>query len=100
MQPYSYSLARLSAAATSWRRLRCGLSSRYTCCRRCSLDYLFTPWSTHSHPVCSATCPAARARGRVALLAAAVVGILTLTIAAGVAFLNTEPGNRLSCSSA
>jgi predicted PurR-regulated permease PerM len=94
MQPYSYSLARLSAAgylltaAALWLVLALHL-----------LPAMFAGLLVYALVNALASgmqrhLPGARAHGIVvALLAAVVVGILTLAIAAAIAFLNTEPGN-------
>jgi predicted PurR-regulated permease PerM len=94
MQPYSYSLARLSVAgylltaAALWLVLALRL-----------LPAMFAGLLVYALVNALASglqrhLPGARAHGVVvALLAVVVVGILTLSIAAGIAFLNTEPGN-------
>jgi predicted PurR-regulated permease PerM len=94
MQPYSYSLTRLSAAgyllmaAALWLVLALHLlAAMFAGLLVFALvNALASGMQRHM--------PGARAHGIVvALLAAVVVGILTLAIAAGIAFLNTEPGN-------
>jgi predicted PurR-regulated permease PerM len=96
MQPYSYSLARLSAAgylltaAALWLVLALRL-----------LPAMFAGLLVYALVNALASglqrqLPGARAHGIVvALLAVVVVGGLTLTIAAGIAFLNTEPGTPI-----
>ncbi len=94
MQPYSYSLARLNAAgylltaAALWLVLTLHLlTAMFAGLLVFALvNALASGMQRHL--------PGARAHGIVvALLAAFVVGILTIAIAAGIAFLNTEPGN-------
>ena len=94
MQPYSYSLVRLSAAgylltaASLWLVLALHL-----------LPAMFTGLLVYALVNTLALrmkrhLPGARAHGIVvALLAVVVVGLLTLVIAAVIAFLDTEPGN-------
>jgi predicted PurR-regulated permease PerM len=94
MQPYSYSLARVSAAgylltaAALWLVLALHL-----------LPAMFAGLLVFALVTALASgmqrhLPGARAHWIVvALLAAVVVGILTLAIAAAIAFLNSEPGN-------
>jgi len=94
MQRYSYSLARLNAAgylltaAALWLVLTLHL-----------LPAMFAGLLVYSLVKALASgvqrhLPGPRAHGVVvALIAAVVVGIVTLTIAAGIAFRNTEPGN-------
>jgi predicted PurR-regulated permease PerM len=94
MHPDSYSLARLSTAgylltaAALWLILALHL-----------LPAMFAGLLVYALVNALASgmqrhLPGARAHGIVvALLAIIVVGILTLAIAAGIAFLNTEPGN-------
>src|SRR5258708_1404662 len=94
MQPYSYSPARLSVAGY--------LLTAAALCLILALRLLpamFAGLLVYALINALASglqrhLPGARAHGVVvALLAAIVVGILTLAIAAVIAFLNTEPGN-------
>src|SRR5258708_2062734 len=94
MQPYSYSPARLSVAGY--------LLTAAALCLILALRLLpamFAGLLVYALINALASglqrhLPGARAHGIVvALLAVVVVGILTLIIAAGIAFLNTEPGN-------